>query len=92
MVLSPEDALSTSQWAQARHTLTKSVAYAKISIANTMSILPFLDVRLHYQSQTMPRHCTAAFALLKVEWVIRAVKPVPNGKEALKLGSPLSIL
>ena len=48
-----------------------------------MFILPFLDVRLHYQSPTIPRHCVAAFAILKVEWVIRAMNSVPNGNKAL---------
>ena len=37
----------------------------------------------------MPRHCIAAFTILKEEWVIRAVKLVPNSKEAQNLDGSL---
>ena len=85
MVLSPEDALSRSHRARARHMRTILLTFIQVSLTNTMFISPFLDVRLYYQSQAMPRCCVAAFAILTVEWVIRAVKPVPNGKEVLNL-------
>ena len=64
MVSSPEDALSM------RHLCTILIAYTQVSIANTTLISPFLDIRLHYQSPAMPRCHIAAFAMLKVEWVM----------------------
>ena len=57
-----------------------------------MFISPFLDVRPHYQSPAMPRCHVAAFAILKVEWIIQAVKLMLNGKKALNLDDPLSSL
>ena len=36
-----------------------------VSIANTMCFYPCLDVRLHYQSPTMPRRYVAAFCYYK---------------------------
>ena len=65
-----EDTLSTSQRAQARHMRAILVTYTQVSIANTTFFSPFLAVKFHYQS---PRCCVAAFAILKVEWVMRTM-------------------
>ena len=59
-----------SWWAQARHTHTMIITYARFSICNNMFFLPFLYVRLqyvelHYQSPIMLKHCVAAFCNTK---------------------------
>ena len=41
------------------------VTHKQVSIADTTFILPFLHIRLYYQSPTMPRHCVAAFCSTK---------------------------
>ena len=49
-----------------------------------MFISPFLDVRLYYQSQAMPRLCVATFAILTVEHTVSYASSETRGETGAK--------